>query len=329
MSLKLVCDDRERAVIPFFEESYIKNDYGVSVEVKRLQIGDFAMMYNGKIIANFERKSWVDLSASIKDNRMDNVNKMLSLREQTNCKLLYIIEGKCRNSPTKKFARIPYKALLAKLDHLIMRDDIHIIYSKDPADTAVRLIEFCTNYLSLLQKMGAGVKNEIVEGEETQNEEPEKQKDMDILCTAIPTSDLQIVYKMWSSIPNITNTTATLFIDAGYHISDLFLGKISEQTIYTMKYPSGTIIGARAKKILKVLDDNSNYKHKCNIISSIPGVTVKTAAVILVTISFVELLQGKYTVDHIAEIKKTEKTKIGKSAAEKINKFMIKNEKKE
>ena len=46
MSLKIIVDDRESAVIPFFEESY--ND--IEIEVKRMHIGDYAIMRNNKVL---------------------------------------------------------------------------------------------------------------------------------------------------------------------------------------------------------------------------------------------------------------------------------------
>ena len=52
-------------------------------------------------------------------------------------------------------------------------------------------------------------------------------------------------------MPNITEKTACLFINKGYHISDLILGNISKDSIYSMTYPNGYIIGKRSEKIWK------------------------------------------------------------------------------
>lgn len=318
MSLKLLVDDRERAVIPFFKEEYID----VELEVKRLHISDYAIMQGDKVLVAIERKSWRDLSSSIKDGRIENVNKLMSLRESTGCKVIYLIEGRCRNKPSKRFARIPYKSLLAHLDHLMLRDNIYVIYSNDEEDTAVRLIELCTNYLSLNLPVVGG---SIEESQESQ-ESRETKKELDILTTVVPKTDISIIYNLWSAIPNITTKTATLFIDAGYHISDLFLGKITKDEISVMKYSNGTIVGKRAEKIIKIKDNdnNDNYKHYCNIIAEIPGITKKTAARILIKATFNELLSSTLSIDELANLKKTEKSKIGQAAATKIYKFLIK-----
>lgn len=312
--LKLVVDDRESKVIPFFKESYAD----IEVKVQRLHIGDYALMQDDKVIVIFERKSWSDLSSSIKDGRSENVNKLIMLREQTACKIIYLIEGRCRNSPSKKFARIPYKALLSSLDHLIMRDNIHVIYSNNYEDSAVRLIEFATSYLTL---------NPIIVGSSSNITEHSTKKDLDIITTSIPKTDLVISYALWSAIPNITSKTATLFIDAGYHISDIFIGDITKEEISLLKYPSGTIVGVRAAKIIKIRDndDIANYKHYCNILAELPMITKKSAALILMQVKFNDLLRGDLSIDDIANIKKTDKKKIGVTAATNIYKFLIKS----
>lgn len=330
-NLKLTIDARERAVIPFFKEE----NPNIDLEVKQIQIGDYAISHGNNILFCIERKSWRDLSGSIKDGRIENVNKLISLREKTNCKLFYLIEGRARNAPNKRFARIPYKSLLSHLDHLMFRDNIHIIYSNDEEDTAVRLIELCNSYLTLNIKPaigGCGVSLDGAEGVPASSvENPTEIADgastnIALLTTVIPKTDLQIIYNLWCAIPQVTTKTAALFIDANYHISDLLLGKITKETISTMRYSNGTIIGKRADKIIKIKDsdDMANYKHYCNIIAEIPGVTKKTAMIILMKATFNELISGHLSINELSLIKKTEKSKIGDSVAKKIYKFLVK-----
>jgi hypothetical protein len=110
----------------------------------------------------FERKSWADLAASIKDGRKDNIQKMLKLRDQIGCKLFMLIEGPARFSPTHKIGRIPYKNLQAYLDHIVVRDGIFIIYSKSYTDTPLRLLEFIKNYLSLDAKKTKNISSKVM-----------------------------------------------------------------------------------------------------------------------------------------------------------------------
>lgn len=311
MTLKLIVDDRESKVIPFFKDEY---QY-IEIEVKRIQIGDYAIMQGDKIIAILERKTLTDLSASIKDGRTKNVNKLISLREETGCKIFYLIEShKARYSPTKKFARIPFKSLQTHLDHLCMLNNIFIINSISEEDTAARLIEFCTNYLSLNIPVSTPINNDTITtgGDES------------VLTTVIKKTDLQIIYNLWSQIPNITSKTASLFIEK-YHISDLFLGNISKEEISTLKYPNGTIIGKRASKIIAVKDNDNiqNYKYYCNILAELPMITKKTAVKILLEVTFNDLLRGELSEETIANIQKTPKVKVGKAAAANIYKFLV------
>jgi ERCC4-type nuclease len=66
--ITIVADDRERLVIPYLHEhirNVGKND--MELKVARIQIGDYAIYKNDQILFSIERKSLVDLSASIND----------------------------------------------------------------------------------------------------------------------------------------------------------------------------------------------------------------------------------------------------------------------
>jgi ERCC4-type nuclease len=310
--MKLIIDSREGKVIPFFKEEYD----GIKIEVKQIQIGDYAVYQGDKLLFIFERKSWVDLAASIKDGRKENVNKLFLARQETGCKIVYLIEGKARHLPAKKFARIPYKNLQSHLDHLIIRDNIFIIHSSSPEDTASRLIEFIYNFLSLHNFSTEKLCKEV-EGGESGDGEPFD------LTQKIPKDDLQIIYTIWCCAPSITEKTTSLFIK-DYHISDLILGNISKEEIYTMKYPNGAIIGKRADKIIKITENSpENFKRYCNMLACINGITKKTAALIITKLGFFELLQGDVSLEELAALQKTEKSKIGKKIANEILRFFV------
>jgi hypothetical protein len=227
------------------------------------------------------------------------------------------VEGKSRYTPTKKFARIPYKNLQSHLDHLVMRDNVFIIHSNDQEDSVDRLTEFMTNYLSLSPSTGSISAGSI-------SDPVIVEKELEILTTVVNKTDLEITSNMWSAIPNITAKTAELF--STYHISDLFLGNIDEATIAAMRYTNNSVIGKRAKKIITVIDndDINNFKVYCNILAEIPQITKKTAALILVKIKFNDLLAGKLSIEQIAAIKKTESRNIGLASANNIYKFLVK-----
>lgn len=318
--LKLIVDDREGAVIPFFA-----THASFAVVVQRIQIGDYIITQNDKIIAAIERKSWCDLAASIKDGRVANINKLLGLRQTTGCRLFYLMEGKSRYTPDKRFARIPYKNLQAHLDHLIMRDNVCMLYADNPADTAARLAEFMTNYLSLPNNTNtivpAGHSVIVTGGTPTIGTETNT-SELDILTVTMPKTDDEIISNMWCCVPNITTKTVPCF--TAYHIADLFLGSIDIATVAAMCYTNGSVIGKRAKKITSVATNNiANHAIYCRVLAEIPGLTKRTAALILVQIKFIDLLRGIFSIQQLADIKKTEKSRIGEAVAKKIYKFLV------
>jgi ERCC4-type nuclease len=305
--MELIIDTRESKIIPFFEESYTD----ITIQVKQIQIGDYAIYQNGVLLFIIERKTWQDLAASIRDGRKENINKLLLARDKTGCKILYLMEGKARYAPNKKIGRIPYKNLQSHLDHLIVRDGVYVIHSSSCEDTAVRLIEFMRNYLSLgLSPVGQQLEEKTEGGVEFD------------LTKKIPKSDLQIIYAIWCCVPGITEKTASLFLQGGYHISDLVLGNISKEEIHTMKYPNGMIIGKRSSKIYRISeqsDENSAVFR--SMLTCIGGVTKKTAELLIDGFDFCELVRGSITMEDIAATYKTEKTKIGKKVAGEILRF--------
>lgn len=305
--MRLIIDDREQQVIPFFKEDY--KEIEIEIEVKRINIGDYAIYQDDTLLFIIERKSWKDLSASMRDGRKENINKLLLARQETGCKIIYLIEGKARYPANKKIARIPYKNLQSHLDHLIIRDDVYIIYSNTPEDTSNRLIEFMVNYMSIVPTIK-------IAGNKTQEPFDLMQK--------FTKSDLEIIYSIWRCIPGITDKTTSLFIN-NYHISDLILGNIQEADISTMKYPNGAIIGKRASKIHKVsIASPETFKVYCKMLSCINGVTDKTAALIVTKFGFHEVLSGAVSQEELSELKKTEKSKLGKKISAEIVRFFVK-----
>jgi hypothetical protein len=178
--MNIIIDDRESAVIPFINIQKKANP-GITSEVKRINIGDYALCHGSNIKAIIERKTWRDLAASIRDGRKKNVNKLIKLRSQTNCKIIYLIEGNATPTVNRSYGRIPYKVLISHLNHLIFRDDIHIIYSKDQEYTAYKLFELCNNYLTLDDDLLGKARKELLEKARKNEDEQDEEQDNDKL----------------------------------------------------------------------------------------------------------------------------------------------------
>ena len=103
--MELIIDDREHNVIPFFNTAVIPPN--ISYKVSRINYGDYSLVYEDKIIFIIERKTWKDLAASLKDGRSKNIQNLLKIREDTNCILIYLIEGNPIPSSSAVFCRLP------------------------------------------------------------------------------------------------------------------------------------------------------------------------------------------------------------------------------
>jgi len=404
--MEIIVDDREKAVIPFLEE--FKNKYNIIYKIQRNQTGDYAIVYKDEILLIIERKTWTDLAASMRDGRKENVKKLLNLREETKCNLAYLIEGDATPSFTKKYGRLPVKNLRAHLDHLMFRDNIHIIYSKNEIYTAERLFELATNYLSnkeIIKKITSKKGGNILDNESKEHGELSEYEyfkndsfltkminasDEIYACTSEPqaaerqaldqqTTDQQptdqqtadpradkqqsdgpLVDKQQASVPHVDNVTEIkgqdllkvkqnieLAIDQQLLLCLPCVGSctapllsennVSLYSIYhqvhdwayvaNIKYNTGAVIGIpKAKKIidcvLKINESRYN-KTRVKILSSIPLISKKTAESILKQIKLTDILDETLTISELANIKKTEKTKLGNAAASNIIKYLI------
>lgn len=334
--LKLVVDDRERHVIEYFDTYE-----GIDVEVKRINIGDYAIYDGVNLIFIIERKTWKDLAASIKDGRKDNVKKLLLARSETGCKILYLIEGKARYNPSVKIGRISFSSLQSHLDHLLMRDDIACIHSASTEDSVTRLIQLMNSYTTLpkgewqmrsanpVHSELANVKSSDDEPTEStvggvanannDNNQPEQKFD---IAQMIHKTDMEIADRIWCCVSGIDSKTVALFKE--YHISDLILGKIPEETIANMKYSSGAVIGKRSKNIMGIAKDTEKSRKKyIKMLTCINGITANTATMIVSHFGFKAILRGEVSIEALAGLQKTEKSRLGKKIAKEIHKFFL------
>jgi ERCC4-type nuclease len=310
VNYEIVIDDRENRVIPFFELLKEKGTFSFPFTVKRVTVGDYSIFYKNKLLFVIERKTWKDLASSIKDGRSHNSSKLINVRKETECKIIYLIEGTPFMKDTTKISRMPFKCLQARLDHLMFRDGIYVVHSKNQKDTAKRINQLLQNYIS--------VKPSLLDIEGGEHKE--------LINKKIEITPESIVYKIWCCVPYITEVTASIFIKQGYHISDLILKRIPKEEIYAMTYPSGAIIGKRADKIYKItnLTDIKTQKTFKKMIMSVNGVSKSSASVLYSSINFTDLLNGIIEVSTIASIQKTPSRKIGKITATRIINYFTK-----
>ena len=313
--MEIIVDDRERHVVPHLED--YSHKFNINYKVQRCQVGDYALAYKGYVLLILERKTWADLAASMRDGRKHNVKKLIAARESTNCQLAYLIEGDATPKPDKKFGRLPVKNLRAHLDHLAFRDGIHMIYSKDEAYTASRLFELAQNYLTMKETI-------------TEIDNMETSDEKNILQEKTGSCDVAIYEQILRCLPGVGSVLSALLSENNISLYSLYHELHSTEDIATIKYNTGAMIGmVKGKKIAegtkKIIDSAStaNDKVKIRILSTIPLISKATAVKILDAFSFADLLDGKVELDDLAAIKRTEKTKLGKKAAENIFKHLL------
>ena len=300
--LEIHIDDRERKIIPFFETCDTKN---FVIITKRLTVGDYAYVYDDQIIVIIERKSWSDLASSIKDGRKENIHKMIDVRNQTQCKLVYLIEGKAFYKPNKKICRMPFKALRSHLDHLAIRDNVIIIHSSDYEDTADRIINFAENICTLDLHI-------ICPNADTKDQ-------CNLLTTPRPKTDSHVTLLIWKSISGITNTSYS-FISAQYSLQDFITNSVDYKELCLLKYPSGQILGeSKAKKIIHSARSDATY---IKMLSRIPGITLETGRIINNSFSLSKIVSGKVTIKQLSLIDRKTR-KVGIAIAKHIHHYFV------
>lgn len=323
--MEVIIDDRERNVIPYLPNPSKK--YHINYTIQRNEVGDYAILYKKIILLIIERKTWTDLAASMRDGRKCNVEKLLSLREKTNCQIAYMIEGNPCPSVNDRFGRIPVRALRAHLDHIAFRDGIHMIYSTGLEYTAERIFELAVNYLTIDDIIkDIDSKLSVIE-KKGSNENVEELKTKQI----IQKSSDEIILKC---LPFIGTVISSLLYENNVTLYDLFHQKYTVEDIANIKYNTGAIIGCiRGKKIAEdirkilISKDKKYSRIHEKILSSIPRISLNTAKIILANTTLEKILTGETTINMLANIKKSEKTKLGKKTSENIITYLISEKK--
>ncbi len=331
--MELIIDDRERAVTPFIS-SYCEKNH-IEYKIRRLEIGDYAICYKSYILIIIERKTWEDLSSSMRDGRKSNVNKLIDLREKTGCQIAYLIEGSLCPDDNLIISGIPSKYLQSHLDHLAFRDGIHMLYSIDQDNSANRLVNLLKNYLtikpSIINKIDELTNDDNLENldnldsKEIIGASPNKEK-----LTERQISQINISELLLQCLPSIGSVLSNILSENNITILSLYNQINTIDEIARLKYPTGGTIGLKkaecifnSKKIL-ISDSIVNKKIQVKILSNIPLISKQTAEKILSITTIKDILEENINEDSLSMINKTEKTKLGKKAASNIIKYLVK-----
>jgi ERCC4-type nuclease len=276
----LTIDNRERNVTRH------ENDFANVWHIKKqLTTGDYAVSWQGNIIAVFERKSYTDYAASLKDGRADNKNKLLELRAKTNCRVFYIIEGDAFPAATKKYGNIPYIAIQSSMFHLMMRDNIMCIMTKDTLGTAKMLVDFVHSMDNLITKIGdlsflePSIFSGGADGDGGDSGAVNANSTdiaTDLLVAPQQRSDHDIVREMWCCFRGISTETSDEF-SKKWSIADIILRKIDRNEIMSFKMSSGRKITSTVINSLTGVQRAVEIR----ILSCVPMVSTKIAGELL------------------------------------------------
>lgn len=291
--MELIVDDRERSVITYLEKI-------INIKIDRITVGDYAFVYNGKVLMVVERKSLSDLASSIKDGRMDNNEKLLEAQQKHGCKILYIIEGSAYPKLDKKIGRMPYACLQGKLDSLLFRHDIKIIWTKDCKHTAERLAGLCSKLFDIM-------KDTLVDSVGGVDDVIKPKHEININ---------KVHLTMLTKLSGVSYKTASIALQK-YTIIQLLTGQTNENDCFNLLYSSGSRMGTRGAK-LHLSCKNINRPTQQKILSCINGITINTAESILAVVEFQSIVNITFKNGDIANIIKTEKRKVGKSIEDRI-----------
>jgi len=268
-TIRLIADTRERNVLR--HEQALN---GITVEVRQITTGDYVVADDKRVFAVIERKSLEDYAASLKDGRHGNKQKLKEFRAKTGCRIIYIIEGPEFPSPTAEFGRVPYKHIESSIFHLMIRDGISVIRTKNTLATAEMLVRFINSMDNLAPDLEEGP---IEATNETADPAIIGADDLGAMLTEVKkkTTD-EIVREMWAVFPGISVESASDFMRK-WSIADIVRGRVDPADITNAKTATGRKVSKKVIENLRAVILPVQFR----LLSAIPGVSINTAKSLL------------------------------------------------
>lgn len=264
----LVIDTREKNVLRHENELL-----GMHFVVKQITTGDYAVLSpEGKILVIMERKSLKDFAASLKDGRHENKAKLIQMRNEYGCRIIYIIEGPEFPPPDALFENIPYRNIESSIFHLMVRECITVIRTANTIETARTLVRFIESMNTLYcdanfddKSIGPPIPL-VAAGDDS----------LAALSRRHEKSDVDVARELWDSFPGISIESADEYMKH-WTISEIIQGKIPRKDILNFKLASGRAIGKKAAASLTGITRLIEVR----ILSRIPGISQSTAAALV------------------------------------------------
>jgi ERCC4-type nuclease len=181
---------------------------GVSLVLDNLVCGDFVIEYGGEVVVAFERKTWKDLLASIKDSRYrSQKDKMLGCIGKD--KIMYILEGATdwTGNGSGLYLDVDKKSVISSVINTQLRDGIRLVSTKGIDDTCEYLIQVLMRIVKEPSKYMKVVG--VVEG--GANDSGVATKEDYIVKHKINSAEDLFFFQM-TQVPGISAKTATAFV---------------------------------------------------------------------------------------------------------------------
>ena len=264
------------------------SEHDIQYHVTKCGVGDYVIMVDGRVAAIFERKTWKDLAASIKDGRYDAQHQsMMTKKQELGCFCFYLIEGILRAN-VKNVANIPVKSLHRK----IIKNSLcgtQFIQTKNEFVTAEILVEYA---IMIRRLYDAG---------EVSFPEPTDDSGFEIIPETIKKNRVvgasETELNMWKSYPAVGNNTA-MILQTKFDISRIL--SITPEDVSGLKYSTGISVPANVKSSL--INNQDDPAVHMRILSSINGISENIAANILNVISLRDIINNEHT-DELLNIK--------------------------
>lgn len=323
-----------------------------------LHTGDYAVLLEdqgkNRLALVIERKTWKDLSASIKDGRIRQQHKnMEELQATSGCIIMYMIEGNLSYNDSTQIAHIPFKNLHAKVRRLLLRN-IPCIQTRDEKHSAKIIVDLARDIIKLHRagelKIGA-IKSGSSEAKcEAKNTEiknsktgSDKQQLINEYCQKI--QELTKEYRgkfSEAGIPDTMIREIEQIVDTGQEIIPEPVAKVEDavdevqreqnekentddvdlETLVNLKLikrAGDGIVPAELK--VRHIASNTDIIEKMWL--AIPMVSDKTAPILMQKYSLADILgctasQSTFIQDSIADLKYPSGARVGEVRAKKI-----------
>lgn len=279
-------------------------------EFAQLDIGDFIIMVekenSTQILAVIERKTLADYAASLKDGRIINTEKLLKLREETNCHVYYLIEGSIGVSMDTQICGIEYYKILASIRDAQILHNISILNTANKMKTAEELKFLVERYIVSYTQISGKIKITGAFDEVMNKCKPTEQqllmKNLGIIWTNLLSS---------SAIKTkITPTVKAVQLGTKYTLIQWVLGQIAESDLDKIRINNRRLEAKHVEAISRPMTKETQLK----ALTCINGISADFAVGILKVTNIPEII----TEPRVVKLTVIGNRKLGNAIRQKI-----------